>query len=47
MAKPTSIRLDDELTRKLDALAAATDRPKAWLVEQAVRRYAAVVAGGI
>jgi predicted transcriptional regulator len=39
MAKPTSVRLDDELARKLDTLAAATDRPKVWLIEQAVRRY--------
>jgi predicted transcriptional regulator len=39
MAKPTSVRLDDELARKLETLAAATDRPKVWLIEQAVRRY--------
>lgn len=39
MANPTSIRLDDELARKLETLAAATDRPKVWLIEQAVRRY--------
>lgn len=39
MAKPTSVRLDDELTRKLDTLAVAIDRPKAWLIEQAVRHY--------
>lgn len=37
--KPTSVRLDDELVGKLAALASATDRPKTWHIEQAIRRY--------
>lgn len=39
MAKPTSIRLSDDLTERLDRLAAAVDRPRSWLIEQAVSRY--------
>jgi predicted transcriptional regulator len=41
MAKPMTIRVDEELTGQLDQLAAATDRPRAWHVEQALRRYVA------
>lgn len=41
MGKPTTVRLDDSLTRDLDALAAVTDRPRAWHIEQAIRRYVA------
>ncbi len=37
--KPTSVRLSDELTERLDRLAAAVDRPRSWLIEQAVSRY--------
>ena len=37
--RPTSIRLDDDLIDKLATLAAATDRPRSWHIEQAVRRY--------
>ena len=39
MAKVTSVRLSDELAARLDQLAAALDRPKAWLIEQAIARY--------
>lgn len=39
--RPTSVRFDDDLTDKLATLAAATDRPKTWHIEQAVRRYVA------
>jgi predicted transcriptional regulator len=39
MAKVTSVRLSDELATRLDQLAAAVDRPKAWLIEQAISRY--------
>jgi predicted transcriptional regulator len=39
MAKPTSIRLDAELIEQLDALAVTVDRPRTWLIEQAIRRY--------
>src|SRR5437773_2539792 len=39
MSKATSVRLDEELASKLDALAISMDRPKAWLIEQAIRSY--------
>ncbi len=39
MAKVTTIRLEDNLLAALDQLAAAMDRPRAWLVEQAIARY--------
>jgi predicted transcriptional regulator len=39
MTKRASVRLDDDLANKLDALAAAMDRPKAWLIEQAIKSY--------
>ena len=39
MSKVTSIRLDDELVARLDQLAASLDRPRAWLIEQAILRY--------
>ena len=39
MTKVTSIRLEDELSNQLDRLAVALDRPKAWVIEQAIRRY--------
>lgn len=39
MARVTSIRLSDELVGRLDALAAAVDRPRAWVIEQAIVRY--------
>jgi predicted transcriptional regulator len=39
MSKTTSVRLDDATTRQLDALALATDRPKAWHLERAIRSY--------
>jgi predicted transcriptional regulator len=41
MGKPTTIRVDDAITRDLDALAAATERSRAWHIEQAIRRYLA------
>lgn len=41
MARPTTVRLDDSLTRGLDTLAATTERPRAWHIEQAIRRYLA------
>ncbi|MFD2447869.1 CopG family ribbon-helix-helix protein [Vogesella fluminis] len=34
-----SLRLPDELTRQLDALAAATGRTKSFLAGQAIRDY--------
>ena len=39
MTKVTSIRLDDSLASQLDELSAALDRPRAWLIEQAIRQY--------
>jgi predicted transcriptional regulator len=39
MAKVTSVRLSDELAGQLDRLAASVDRPRAWLIEQAIARY--------
>lgn len=39
MSKVTSIRLSDDLVAKLDLLAASLDRPRSWLIEQAIIRY--------
>ncbi len=39
MSRVTSIRLSDELATRLDQLAASLDRPRAWLIEQAIARY--------
>jgi len=34
-----SLRIRPELTREIDALASALDRPKSWIVEKAVEAY--------
>lgn len=47
MSKTTSVRLDDTTIRKLDALAMATDRPKAWHLERAIQTYIAIEAAFI
>ncbi len=39
MSKVTSVRLTDDTADKLDRLAASLDRPKAWLIEQAIDSY--------
>jgi len=39
MSKVTSIRLEDELSSQLDTLAVSLDRPRTWVIEQAIRRY--------
>ncbi len=39
MTRVTSVRLEDETAAKLDTLAASMDRPRAWLIEQAVKSY--------
>ncbi len=39
MPKVTSIRLSDDLAARLDRLAEAIDRPRAWLIDQAIARY--------
>jgi predicted transcriptional regulator len=38
---PVSLRLDPALHAEVAALAAAFDRSKAWVIEQAVREYLA------
>ena len=39
MTRVTSVRLSEELVARLDQLAASIDRPRAWLIEQAIARY--------
>jgi predicted transcriptional regulator len=39
MPKITSVRLEDTLAGKLDALATSLERPKAWVIEQAIATY--------
>jgi predicted transcriptional regulator len=39
MTRVTSIRLNDDLAGRLDDLAASLDRPRSWLIEQAIARY--------
>jgi predicted transcriptional regulator len=39
VARVTSIRLNEELVGRLDQLADALDRPRSWLIEQAIARY--------
>jgi predicted transcriptional regulator len=39
MARVTSVRLDDEVASKLERLATSLDRPKAWVIEQAISAY--------
>jgi predicted transcriptional regulator len=41
MTKPISLRLDDQLAVQLATIAALTDRPKTWHIEQALRDYLA------
>lgn len=36
---PVSVRLDAELNDRLTAIAAALDRPKSWVIEQAVADF--------
>ena len=36
---PVSVRLDAELNERLVAVAAALDRPKSWVIEQAVADF--------
>jgi len=36
---PVSVRLDAELNERLAAIAAALDRPKSWVIEQAVADF--------
>ena len=39
MTKVISIRLGDDISRKLDALSVSVDRPRSWLIEQALKNY--------
>jgi predicted transcriptional regulator len=39
MTRITSVRLGEDLAARLDRLAVSLDRPKAWLIEQAIARY--------
>jgi len=39
---PLSVRLPAEVTAQVTALAAALDRPKSWVIEQAVKDYVAL-----
>jgi predicted transcriptional regulator len=39
MTKVTSVRLEDGLSDALDQLAVSMDRPRTWLIEQAIKRY--------
>jgi predicted transcriptional regulator len=41
MARTTSIRLEDETVAQLDALTRSMDRPRAWLIDQAIKSYIA------
>lgn len=39
---PLSVRLPADITAQVTALAAMLDRPKSWVIEQAVKDYVAV-----
>ncbi len=41
---PVSVRLHPELSEQVTAIAAALDRPKSWVIEQAVKDYVALQA---
>jgi len=41
---PVSVRLRPELNEQVSAIAAALDRPKSWVIEQAVADYVAAQA---
>lgn len=37
--KPTSLRLEPNIQRELDAAAKSMNRPKSWIIKQAIRHY--------
>ena len=37
--KATSVRLDDQTLAKMGEMADAMDRPRAWLMAQAIKQY--------
>jgi predicted transcriptional regulator len=39
---PVSVRLESALNDQVTAIAAALDRPKSWVIEQAVRDFVAL-----
>jgi predicted transcriptional regulator len=39
MARVTSVRLSEQLAIRLEELAGALDRPRSWVIEQAIARY--------
>jgi len=39
--KATSVRLDDETLARVGQMAEAMDRPRAWLMGQAIKQYVA------
>ena len=39
---PVSVRLDSALNERVAAIAAAIDRPKSWVIEQAVQDFVEV-----
>jgi predicted transcriptional regulator len=41
---PVSVRLQPELNNQVAALASAMDRPKSWVIEQAIENYVALQA---
>lgn len=42
---PVSVRLESALNDQVTAIAAALDRPKSWVIEQAVRDFVALQDG--
>jgi predicted transcriptional regulator len=44
LSSPVSIRLQPELNDQLTAIAMSFDRPKSWVIEQAIRDYLAAQA---
>ena len=41
---PVSVRLTPELNKQVSDIAAALDRPKSWVIEQAIKDFVAVQA---
>lgn len=39
--KATSVRLDDEILTRVGQMAEAMDRPRAWLMAEAIKQYVA------
>lgn len=39
--KATSVRLDDETLARMGQMAEAMDRPRAWLMAEAIKQYVA------